>query len=171
VIEVRILPEVMEWARCACEAARRGLLRVSEVENLVDDHLRFVARQVWPDPQLSDSFVREAVEWIAASTQWRDDYLKMRQKVAEQLSAPVGKAWVPPPVSVDLKNQRRGWLKEFRDQHGLNVETMGEQIGISARVVQAIAAEESARFKPHHQEKLLKLIGVSRQKWYGADDT
>ena len=76
----------MTYASCACEVARRRLLPVSDVENLVDTYIYFVAREVWTDRQLLDSFQRAAVERVKASEKW-DAYLAERQSVAELLAS------------------------------------------------------------------------------------
>lgn len=84
-IDVRILPEVIEYASCLCEVARRRLLPVSEVEHRVDEYLRTVAGEIMGRFFLG-LFVQEAVDRVRASDEWRA-YLMERRSVANQLAA------------------------------------------------------------------------------------
>ena len=69
-----------------------------------------------------------------------------------------------PPVSDELVNWRQTFLKKVRDERDMSAAEMADRIGTTARTLQAIAAEDSLRFKPHLRDKLLKLIGLSREE-------
>jgi hypothetical protein len=89
-IDVRILPEVIAYAGCMCEMARREHVRVSEIEPYVDSYLRAVARTLCPDDHTqsasSELFVREVVKRVTESDEW-DAYLTERLSVTEPLTA------------------------------------------------------------------------------------
>jgi excisionase family DNA binding protein len=89
-IDVRILPEVIAYAGCMCEMARREHVRVSEIEPYVDSYLRAVARTLCPDEHIqsasSEPFVREVVQRVTESDEW-DAYLTKRLSVTEPLTA------------------------------------------------------------------------------------
>jgi hypothetical protein len=85
-IDVRIIPDVIAWAHCLCELARRRGLRVGGIEGHVDEHVREVARRLCPDSDAdSVSFVREVVARVTTSPGWLV-YLAERQAVAELLA-------------------------------------------------------------------------------------
>lgn len=137
-IDVQILPEVIEYAHCWFAAAGRGLVHMREVARLVEDELRIAIRRglsdIVPLELVLDSDVREADEWVKESPKWRA-YLTELRSLTESLTANA----VVQATNVRRKGQRSSALADnierYRMECGWTIEKLAEKTGITISLV------------------------------------
>jgi len=161
-IDVRIKPEVIERAHCLCEAAKRGLLPVGQVEHYVDEGLSFLAREVGPR-ESADLFVRDVVARIAASSEWRE-YLLTRLAVADQLAAR------DPASAIETvaDNQERP-STESTDEDLVSLRAAATRLGVHVDTIRRMAQREEIRIvtvgrrtKRVARSEIKRLLGTGK---------
>jgi hypothetical protein len=65
-----------------------------------------------------------------------------------------------------LVERRRRAVEKYRDDHDLDAVGFARRVGISDTAVRAIIRDDWSRFNRGTQEKLLALIGMTRDDWY-----
>ena len=89
-----------------------------------------------------------------------------RYRIQQEAQAAATAPNVQKPPSDELVERRRLAVRKFRDDHDLDAVGFARTVGISDSVVRAIVREDWKRFKPGTQEKLLAVIGMTREDWY-----
>lgn len=75
-------------------------------------------------------------------------------------------AEVQRPPSAQLVERRRLAVRKYRDDHDLDAVGFAQTVRIDETVVSAIIRGDWKRFKRGAQEKLLAVIGMTREDWY-----
>lgn len=89
-----------------------------------------------------------------------------RYRLQQEARASAATAEVQRPPSDQLVERRRRAARKYRDDHDLDTVGFARTVGISDTVVRAIVREDWKRFKRGTQEKLLVVIGMTREDWY-----
>jgi hypothetical protein len=94
---------------------------------------------------------------------WRAEALRYRVQQEAHAAAATP---VQPKPSAELIKRRRDAVWKHRDAHGHNAIGFARRLGISDTVIRAIIREDRKRFTRARQEKLLAVIGMTREEWY-----
>lgn len=73
-----------------------------------------------------------------------------------------------PAVDANLKKWRKRTVKEHRRVHDLSSIDFAGSLRLDETAVRGIINEDRARFSDASQKRLLKALGISREKWYGS---
>ena len=73
---------------------------------------------------------------------------------------------MPRLPSRELVERRRRAVQRYRDDHDLSAAGFARKVGISETAISGIIREDRNRFNRGTQEKLLKVIGMTREEWY-----
>jgi hypothetical protein len=71
-----------------------------------------------------------------------------------------------PRVSREVVERRRRAVRAYCDGHELDAVGFARNVGISETAVRGIIREDRKRFDHGTQEKLLAVIGMTREEWY-----
>jgi hypothetical protein len=77
-----------------------------------------------------------------------------------------GLAEVQRPPSDLLVERRRLAVRRYRDDHDVDAVGFARRVGISESGITGIIREDWSRFSRSTQEKLLAIIGMTREDWY-----
>ena len=89
-----------------------------------------------------------------------------RYRVQQEAHVAAAAPEVQRPPSDELIERRRRAVRKYRDDHDLNAVGFARTVGISETAVRAIIREDWSRFNRDTQEKLLAVIGMTREDWY-----
>jgi hypothetical protein len=102
---------------------------------------------------------------LAARVQhWKGEAHRYRLQQEEHAAAAAPEVQQPP--SLELVTRRRRAIKKYRDDHDLDALGFARMVGISDSAVRGIIREDWTRFDRATQDRLLSVIGMSRDAWY-----
>ena len=118
-----------------------------------------------PPPFPSERVLADLRRRLAARVHhWKAE--ARRYRIQQEAHAAAAAPEVQKPPSDELVERRRLAVRKYRDDHDLDAVGFAQRVGISETAVRAIIREDWKRFNRGTQEKLLAVIGMTREEWY-----
>jgi hypothetical protein len=137
---------------------------VNYANDWIDAVSRFLTSH--PPPFASETVLDDLRRRLAGRVHhWKAEARHYR--VQQEARAAAATAEVQRPPSDQLLERRRRAVRKYRDDHDLDAVGFARTIGISDTVVRAIVRDDWTRFNRGTQQKLLAVLGMTREDWYG----
>jgi len=130
----------------------------------LDELSKFLDRR--PPPFSRLEVLTQATNALGAKVhQWKLEARRYRELQREWAA----KTAAPPSTTVgpEVKKLRQLALTNYRKSHDLSAAGFARCAGISETAIRGIVNEDKSRFSEATQSKLLSVLGLTRNQWYG----
>jgi hypothetical protein len=166
-----LLPALDAWARrgLSAIASERDVQQYGDwlhryLNSWLDELARYFEWREPPFPaevvllEVRRRFVRRTEFWKAEACHRLGEIESRAREAAATAS----------PVTPELIARRKRLVSEFRTAKDLSMVAFSRSVGLSSTAIRGMIHEDKTRFAAAKQSQLLKALGVTRAKWYGA---